>query len=280
MKPILPVHKKLLKEILRNLILTLFMIVILFPFLWMIFASFKPDQDVFSKEFHLLPTQWHFENYAEAWNAAPFGRFFINSLSTAGITVLSQVITCTLAAYGFAKVDFKFKKILFTVFLAAMMIPEEAAIIPNYLLVQKMNLTNTSLGIAFSTLTSVFGVFLLRQTFMQIPDDLIAAARLDGCGVLQEFIHIAVPTSKSAITTVGLLAFLSSWNAYMWPYMITDANLHRTLQIGLKYMIKPDMGPQWPMIMAASTIILMPVILLFVFLQKYFVSGMVKSGLK
>lgn len=280
MKPVLSVKKKLWKEILRNLILILSMIVILFPFLWMFFASFKPEQDVFSKEFHLLPTQWHFENYKEAWNAAPFGIFFANSFKTAAITVFSQVFTCTLAAYGFAKVDFKYKKALFTILLTAMMIPEEAAIIPNYLLVQRLNLTNTSLGIAFSSLTSVFSIFLLRQTFMQIPDDLTAAARLDGCGILQEFMSIAVPTSKSAITTAALLAFLGSWNAYMWPYMVTDSNLRRTLQIGLKYMIKPDMGPQWPMIMAASTMILIPVILLFVFMQKYFVSGMVKSGLK
>lgn len=273
-------HQNLLRSIVKHLFLLLAMLVVLFPFLWMFFASFKPEADVFAKDFHLLPREWHFENYSAAWNAAPFGRFFLNTFSAAGITVIGQLITCTLAAYAFAKVNFRFKKGLFTLLLAAMLIPEEAAIVPNYLLAQKMHLTNTSIGIALPSLTSVFAIFLLRQVFMQVPDDLLNAARLDGCGILQSFFRIALPSSKSSLATVALLAFLSSWNSYMWPYMVTDQASSRTLQIGLKYLIKPDLGPQWPMIMAASTMILIPVLLLFLMLQKYFVSGFVKSGLK
>lgn len=272
--------KKILPALCKHLFLTAAMAVALFPFLWMFFASFKPEADIFAKDFHLLPREWHFENYVEAWNAAPFGKFFLNTFAAAGITVLGQVITCTLAAYTFAKVEFCFKKGLFTLLLAAMLIPEEAAIVPNYLLAQKLHITNSAIGIALPSLTSVFAIFLLRQVFMQVPDDLLNAARLDGCGIIRSFLHIALPSSKSSLATVALLAFLSSWNSYMWPYMVTDQTAHRTLQIGLKYLIKPDLGPQWPMIMAASTMVLIPVLILFLLLQKYFVSGFVKSGLK
>lgn len=273
-------HQNLLRSIVKHFFLLTAMLIVLFPFLWMFFASFKPEADVFAKDFHLLPREWHFENYSAAWNAAPFDQFFLNTFSAAGITVIGQLFTCTLAAYAFAKVNFRFKKGLFTLLLAAMLIPEEAAIVPNYLLAQKLHLTNTSIGIALPSLTSVFAIFLLRQVFMQVPDDLLNAARLDGCGILQSFFRIALPSSKSSLATVALLAFLSSWNSYMWPYMVTDQASSRTLQIGLKYLIKPDLGPQWPMIMAASTMILIPVLLLFLILQKYFVSGFVKSGLK
>ena len=272
--------KKRLFAFCKHIFLIAAMIIALLPLLWMLFASFKPEADIFAKEFHLLPREWHFENYREAWNAAPFGKFFLNTFLAAGITVLGQILTCTMAAYAFAKVNFRFKKVLFTLLLAAMLIPEEAAIVPNYLLAQKMHLTNTSLGIALPSLTSVFAIFLLRQVFMQIPDDLLNAARLDGCGIVRSFFHIALPSSKSSLATVALLAFLSSWNSYMWPYMVTDRTSSRTLQIGLKYLIKPDLGPQWPMIMAASTMVLIPVLILFLILQKYFVSGFVKSGLK
>lgn len=273
-------HQNLLRSIVKHFFLLTAMLIVLFPFLWMFFASFKPEADVFAKDFHLLPREWHFENYSAAWNAAPFDQFFLNTFSAAGITVIGQLFTCTLAAYAFAKVNFRFKKGLFTLLLAAMLIPEEAAIVPNYLLAQKLHLTNTSIGIALPSLTSVFAIFLLRQVFMQVPDDLLNAARLDGCGILQSFFRIALPSSKSSLATVALLAILSSWNSYMWPYMVTDQASSRTLQIGLKYLIKPDLGPQWPMIMAASTMILIPVLLLFLILQKYFVSGFVKSGLK
>ena len=272
--------KKVLSALCKHVFLIAVMVVALFPFLWMFFASFKPEADIFAKDFHLLPREWHFENYSEAWNTAPFGKFFINTFSAAGITVLGQIFTCTMAAYAFAKINFRFKKGLFTLLLAAMLIPEEAAIVPNYLLAQKLHLTNSALGIALPSLTSVFSIFLVRQVFMQIPDDLLNAARLDGCGILKSFFHIALPSSKSSLATVALLAFLASWNSYMWPYMVTDQTAHRTLQIGLKYLIKPDLGPQWPMIMAASTLVMIPVLILFLVLQKYFVSGFVKSGLK
>ena len=267
-------------NVLRQALLIFFAAVILFPFLWMFFASFKEEQDVFVENFQLLPTTWRFQNYVDAWNAAPFGLFYINSLKAAAISVVCQTIFCSMAAYAFAKLEFPFKKTLFSLMLAMMVLPEEAAIIPNYLFAQKMHLVNTSFGVAMMQLVNVFNIFLMRQIFMTVPDDLLQSARLDGCGSLQTFLHIVLPNAKSSIATVALLSFLNSWNNYMWPYMVTDENRYRTLQIGLRYLIRPDLGPQWPMIMAASTMILIPVLVLFVFLQKYFVEGMITSGIK
>lgn len=269
-----------LKELVRYAILIPIAFAILFPFLWMFFASFKSEADVFVESFSLLPSQWVFGNFAAAWKSAPFLNFSINTVVVAAISVISQVFTCSLAAYAFAKINFSFKKPLFTILMATMMIPEEASIIPNYLLVQNLGLVNTHLGIAITSLTSVFGIFLLRQVFMTIPDDLFNSAKLDGCGELKAFFYIALPNAASSLATLVLLGFMSSWNAYMWPYIVTNANTMRTLQIGLKYMISPDLGPDWPKIMAASTMILLPVLLLFIFLQRYFVAGMVKTGIK
>ncbi|MGI5959670.1 MAG: carbohydrate ABC transporter permease [Massiliimalia sp.] len=264
----------------RHVLLLAASAVVLFPFLWMVFASFKPAEDIFQDTFHLLPTTWEFGNFSAAWNAAPFDKFFINSVAAAVLSVTGQVVTCTLAAYGFAKLNFWGKKVFFTLLLACMMIPDEAAIIPNFLFAKNLNLLDTWLGLSLTSLTSVFGIFLLRQTFLSIPNDLLYAAKIDGCNELGSFFHIALPCAGSSIATVVLLAFLDSWNAYMWPMVVTYQNTTRTLQIGLKYLIKPDLGPQWPMIMAASTLILLPVLLLFVGLQHYFVEGMVKTGIK
>lgn len=270
----------LLGEIIRCIFLTISGLIVLFPFLWMFFAAFKTEEAVFAQTFTLLPTQWVFTNFVDAWNAAPFANFTANSVVVALITVGCQLLTCSLAAYAFAKIDFTLKKTLFTIIMVTMMVPDEAAIISNYLLVKNMGLVNTHLGIAITSLTSVFGIFLLRQTFMTIPNDLFNSAKLDGCGEIRAFFSIALPNASSALATLALLGFMGSWNAYMWPYIVTSSNTMRTLQIGLKYMVSPDLGPEWPKIMAASTMILLPVILLFVFLQKYFVAGMIKSGIK
>lgn len=273
-------HANALAETLRLIFLLLFAALILFPFLWMVFAAFKPEEDIFLSSFTLLPTRWVFTNFRDALQAAPFVTFGVNSLIIAGITIAAQALTCTGAAYAFARLEFPCKKVIFTLFLAMMMIPEEASLISNYLLVRSLGLTNTHFGIAMIQLTSVFSVFLLRQSFMTIPADLFNSAKLDGCEEFRAFFYVALPNAGSAIATVVLLAFLYSWNAYMWPYIVTSSNNMRTLQIGLKYLIRPDAGPEWPAIMAASTMILLPIILLFVFLQKYFVAGMVNSGIK
>ena len=263
----------------KYVLLTLVAAIIAFPYLWMILSSFREGSEVFVKG-SWLPTTWHFENYPLALKMAPFDRFFLNSLFTSVLTVIAQLITCPLAAFAFAKLEFKSKKFLFTIFLCTMMVPSESTIISNYLTMSSLNLTNTYFAIIAPSLTSMFAIFLLRQFFKTIPDSLLEAAQIDGANTLQLLCKIVLPMAKSAMVTIIIFAFVTSWNAYLWPTLVTTSTEMRTVQTGLRYMINPDLGTEWPKIMAASTVIIMPMIVLFVSLQKYFVQGITKVGLK
>lgn len=263
----------------KHIALTLMAFVVSFPYIWMFISSFKADNEVFDKS-TFFPKEWLFENYVNAMKRAPFDLFFLNTVLTSAIIVAAQLVTCSLAAYAFAKMDFRGKKTLFMVFMASMMIPGEATIISNFITVHQMGLINTYFGLVITSLTSVFGIFLLRQFFKTVPDALLDSARIDGCSDFRIFISILLPLAKSALATVAIFAFINSWNNYMWPLIVTNSNEMRTVQIGLRYMVDPDLGPDWPEIMAASTVIIIPVMAVFVFLQKYFVQGITKTGIK
>lgn len=261
----------------------LFLVLIAFtiavPYIWMILSSFREGQDIFVKG-SWIPDTWRWQNYPEAMEMAPFGRFFINSIITSLLTVMAQLITCPMAAFAFAKLNFRSKNILFTIFLCTMMVPSESTIIANYLTMASFHLTNTYFAIIAPSLTSMFAIFLLRQFFMTIPDALIDAARIDGAGTFQIFTRILLPLAGSAIATIVIFGFVGSWNAYLWPTLVTSDTEMRTVQTGLRYMVDPDLGSEWPKILAASTVIILPVMALFVSLQKYFVQGITKVGLK
>lgn len=264
---------------LRMLFLVLIAFTIAIPYIWMILSSFREGQDIFVKG-SWIPDTWRWQNYPEAMEMAPFGRFFINSIITSLLTVMAQLITCPMAAFAFAKLNFRSKNILFTIFLCTMMVPSESTIIANYLTMASFHLTNTYFAIIAPSLTSMFAIFLLRQFFMTIPDALIDAARIDGAGTFQIFTRILLPLAGSAIATIVIFGFVGSWNAYLWPTLVTSDTEMRTVQTGLRYMVDPDLGSEWPKILAASTVIILPVMALFVSLQKYFVQGITKVGLK
>ena len=264
---------------LRMLFLVLIAFTIAVPYIWMILSSFREGQDI-SVKGSWIPDTWRWQNYPEAMEMAPFGRFFINSIITSLLTVMAQLITCPMAAFAFAKLNFRSKNILFTIFLCTMMVPSESTIIANYLTMASFHLTNTYFAIIAPSLTSMFAIFLLRQFFMTIPDALIDAARIDGAGTFQIFTRILLPLAGSAIATIVIFGFVGSWNAYLWPTLVTSDTEMRTVQTGLRYMVDPDLGSEWPKILAASTVIILPVMALFVSLQKYFVQGITKVGLK
>lgn len=272
-------QKRKLLIALKYIFLTAMAIVVLFPYIWMIISSFKSYSEVFDKSV-IFPERWIWENYPNAMKAAPFGRFFINSAITSAMIITAQLLTCSLAAFAFAKMQFRFKNAIFFVFLCSMMIPAETTTIANFVTVFNLKLTNTYMGITIVSLTSVFGIFLLRQYFMTIPDALIEAARIDGCTDFAVFRRIFLPLAGGALATVGMFAFINSWNSYMWPMIVTSNPMMRTVQTGLRYIIDPERGIEWALVMAASTVIIMPVMIIFVFLQKYFIQGITKSGLK
>lgn len=266
-------------EAFRIFALAVISLIVVFPFFWMIICSFKSSSEVLSKN-SFWPSVWHVENYALAWGRARFDIYFRNSTLMALASVAGQLITSSMAAYAFAKLKFKLSKPLFMVFLCSMMIPLEATIVSNYLTLSAMGLMDTFFAVISTSIVSVFGVFLLRQFYMTIPDALLEAARIDGASEVQSFVRIILPLGKSAMATIAIIGFIGSWNSYLWPLIITNSMELRTVQTGLRAMMTLDVGVEWQQLMAMSTLITVPTIILFVALQKYFVQGITKVGIK
>ena len=251
----------------------------IFPIFWMISGSLKAPHEVMNKDV-FWPAKPYWENYAIAWKSAPFGQYFKNSILMATTVVICQVLTGSLAGYAFAKLPFKLSKPIFLLFLCSMMIPSEATIVSNFLTLAALRLTNTFFSVIDVSLESMFSVFLFRQFYKTIDNALLEAAYIDGAGDLRVYWSIILPLSKSAIATVAIIGFIGNWNSYMWPKVVATKESLRTVQTGLRMLMQSDFGDDWGSIMAAATLITMPMILFFVCLQRYFVQGITKVGLK
>lgn len=263
----------------KYIFLTVAAVVMILPFFWMVISSFKDNAEVFDSTI-FFPSQWRWQNYPEALSLAPFGIFFRNSIIVTIVCVASQLITCSMAGFAFARLDFRFRDAIFRIFLACLMIPNEATVISNYITVSKLGLVNTFPALMLISLTSVLGIFIMRQFFKTVPAELMEAAEIDGCGIARTFVRIFLPVGKSSLATVGVFGMISSWNDYMWPLVVTSSTKYKTVQTGIRYLISEDTGSQWGYIMAMSAVIVLPVIIVFVFLQKYFIQGIAKVGLK
>lgn len=271
-------HK--INSIFHYLLLFLVCLLFFFPFIWMLLGSVKSASEVMNPDV-FFPQRWLFSNYREAWRYAPFGTFFKNSIIQASTIVVFQIVTSSLAAYSFAKMHYILKKPLFTLFLATMMIPQEATIITNYLTVSRLGLFNTTAAVVAPSLVSVFGIFLLRQYFLNIPDALLESARIDGAGDLRIFFHICLPISGSALATIAIIGFIASWNSYLWPMVVTNSLAMKNVQTGMHYIMAIDDSLKpWNILMAAATILIVPVAVLFVSMQKFYVKGIARVGIK
>ena len=266
-------------EIIRNVILVIVSLIMIFPIFWLIVGSLKNPTEVMNSDI-FLPTKLYWENYKTALSAAPFGLYFKNSIAFAIVSVFAQIITGSLAGYGFAKIKFKSRKIIFMLFMCSMMIPSEATITSNYLMLSSMGLMDTFFSVVATSLVSVFSVFLFRQFYLTVDNALMDAARIDGCNEIKIYLHIFMPLSTGIMSTVGIIGFINSWNSYLWPLIIVNSSELRTVQTGLRMLMQSDFGVDWGSVMAAASLIILPVIVLFVFLQKYFVQGITKVGLK
>lgn len=258
-----------------------FGLLISLPIIIAVFTSFKPPQQVVTYPPQLLPTVWTLDNYRTAFDAVPFPRFLLNSLIQTGIITIGQVLLSILAAYALANLSFPGKNVLFVVILASLMIPFELTFIPNFQVVSGWGWANTYQGLAVPFLASAFGVFLLRQFFLGIPRDLHDAARIDGAGNWRYLWQIVVPLSKGAIGAFAIFAFLSAWNQYLWPLVITDVVDMRTIQIGIRFfMTNIERGADWGAVMAGAVIALLPTMIAFLVAQKQLVKGIAMTGLK
>jgi multiple sugar transport system permease protein len=253
---------------------------VILPFIWMLSTSFKEPQEVFHYPPTWIPKTWHLENYIEAWHAAPFARYFLNSFIVAIAVTLGQLASCSLAAFAFARMKFKGSNFMFTVFLSTTMISTQVTLVPSYLIIEKLDWIDTYQGLIVPFLANAFGVFMIRQAFMTIPRELEDAARIDGCGRLRFLIQIILPLTRPVLAAQALFAFMGNWNSYLWPLIVTNHENMRTLQIGLRYFVSQEGGAPWGVYMAAAVLVTLPVILVYFLVQKSFVEGMATTGLK
>jgi len=283
-------------------------LVVAFPVLLAAFTSFKQPTDIYNYPPTLLPSgdiqwswsqfseapgptlreytastreAWTYVNYQSAWTSQPLARYFLNSVIQTGIIVLFQIITSILAAYAFAILDFPGRNTLFFLILGSLMVPFQLTFIPNFLLVSDLGWANTYMGLTVPFLASAFGVFMLRQFFMSLPAELYDAAKIDGASSWTYLWRVVVPLSRGSISAFGIFAFLSAWNQYLWPLIITNEPRMRTLQIGIRFFLfDRERGADWGGIMAATVIALLPTLLIFLVAQRQLVKGIATTGLK
>lgn len=256
-------------------------VVSLFPFFWMVSSSLMTLGETL--QIRWLPAVPQWQNYAEAWGRAKFGEYFLNSTLVTIGTIVGLLITSVLAAYAFARIKFPGRDILFTLFLATMMIPESVTLIPNLFMIRGQifpigNWNDTFWVLTIPFIANAFSIFLLRQFFQQVPNELWDAARIDGAGHMRFLTQIVLPISSAPIVTVILFAFTGAWNAFSWPLIVTSRKW-RTLMVGL-YNFVSEAGTETQLLMAGAVISLIPIIILYLFTQKQFTQGIATTGLK
>lgn len=222
---------------------------------------------------------FRWRNYYEAWTAVPFARFFLNSVIVATIVTLGQVLTSSFAAFAFARLEFPGRDKLFLGYLATMMIPGQVTMIPVFILLKKLNWIDSYKALILPMMFTAYGTFMLRQFFLTIPKDLEDAAVIDGCGKLRIWATIIMPLSKAALATLTTFTFMGTWNNFLWPLIVTNKITMKTLPVGLQA-FQGQYNTNWTLLMAASLIVLAPVLILYIFNQRFFTKGIVLSGLK
>ncbi len=251
----------------------------IFPLVWMVLTSLKGYAEASAAE-NLLPTRWLFSNYVDAWNAVGiFPRYFANTLFIAAATVVGVLFTSTLAAYAFARMRFPGREPLFMILLATMIIPFEVTLVPNFIIIRDLHWVDHYEAMIIPWTASAFSIFLLRQFFREIPQDLYDAAVLDGASHLRFLISIVVPLSRPALITSALLTFLGSWNSLMWPILVTNNPEIRPIQVGITSFIT-DAGTQVQLLLAAVTISVIPIIIIYLILQRWFIEGIASVGIR
>lgn len=267
---------------LTYVLLTFWALVVLFPFYWMILTSLKSygayNSEYTPRFFTLSPT---LQNYADAFTAAPLGRYLANTLIFTVITTAAMLIVITLAAYAFARFEFRGKNIVFTLFLSLMMIPNELVVITNFVTITNLDLRNTFLGLILPSITSVFYIYLLRENFAQVPDSLYYAAKVDGTSDLKYLFRVMIPICRPTLITVTILKIIECWNSYVWPRLITDDKAYFLVSNGIQEIRENGFGREnVPAMMAAVVVISVPLILLFLIFRKKVMAGVARGGTK
>ena len=255
-------------------------VVTTFPFVWMLATALKSEAEALSPGLNIFPEQWMWSNFVVMFRQVPqFGRYFYNSFLVAFTVTGAVVVTAMLAGYTFARLDFPGRGILFSLVLATMMVPFEVTLIPNFMLITMLGWKDTYAALIVPWCANAFSIFLMRQAFMSLPSDFFDAAKVDGCGHLRFLARVAAPLVKPMLVTVALFAFLGSYNALLWPLIVTSDEAMRVVQIGLTAFYS-DAGLRLNLLMCASTVVILPSLLLYFLAQRYFVESALSAGIK
>jgi multiple sugar transport system permease protein len=272
-------RKSLVGRMFATLVVILFAFLCVMPFIWMISTSFKYEIDVMNVPFKLIEDRVNLRNYSIVWNESNFPRYYLNSLKVTFLSLLGNLCLTTLAAYGFARLRFRGKNIIFSLYLATMMIPDQVTLLPKYLYFSFLGLTNNHLSLILPAMFNVFGVFLMRGYFETIPFDITEAAVVDGAGQFRIFAQVIAPLTRPGIMTLLLLSFTWSWNDYINPLIYLSRDRLLTITVGLAR-FQESASTNYALIMAGAAISLFPILLLFVFTQKYFIESFAMTGIK
>lgn len=274
--------QKRVSHSIKHIVLLFVSLVMFFPFLWMVTNSIKTTEEIWSFPPTWWPEnpQWH--NFIDAWNAAPFGLYMLNSTYTAVVIVVIQVLNSAMIAYAFTQFRFRGRNLLFGIILVSYMVPVAATYVPSYVLISKMGLIDTHTAVIISNASTVFGIFLFRQAFLQIPKELIEAAKVDGASHFRILWSVIYPLTKPTFITLGLISFIGMYNNYLWPSLILNTEEKLLITKGLRqfFIQEGAYGIEWPLIMAASTFTVVPLLIIFAFVQKWFVRAISDQGLK
>jgi sn-glycerol 3-phosphate transport system permease protein len=266
--------------VLKYALLILVGIIFFLPVFWMLSASLKDLREIYTFPPQWIPLAPRWQNYVDAWNAAPFGQFYINTLITTAIGVGSELLFGTMTAYAFVFIPFPKKNWLFLLMLAALMIPIQVTMLPNYLTVANLGWLNTYAGIIVPGASVAFGTFLFRQHFLTLPKEILEAARLEGAGHFQLLTKIVLPLSRPIFVTVGLIALVNKWNDFLWPLIVTNRLEMRVLPVGLAYLFDQEGNSQWGVIMAATIFVVAPILLVFAWAQRHIIAGLTAGATK
>lgn len=275
-------RRKTIKNVIVYIFLAIWAIMVLFPFYWMILTSFKSysayTSEYIPKFFTLSPT---FRNYIDAFTAVPLAKYFLNTLIFTLATTGIMVVVTVLAAFAFARLDFKGKDLVFTLFLSLMMIPAELVVITNFVTITNWNMRNTFMGLILPSVTSVFYIYLLRENFAQVPDDLYKAAKVDGTSDFKYLTKVMLPICRPTIVTVIILKVIECWNSYVWPRLITDDQAYFLVSNGIQEIRENGFGREnIPAMMAAVVVISVPLIVIFLIFRNKIMEGVSRGGTK
>ena len=274
--------KEIIINIIRHLVLIFISVTTFFPFLWMLSSALKTKDEIFNFPLTIIPQVPQWNNFIQVFREVPFEVYMGNSLFVASVEVMFQVVSAAMLAYALTQFNFKGKKILFAIIMGTYMLPSAVTYVPCYMILADLNLIDTLTGLIISNLANVFGIFLIRQAFLQVDKSLVEAARMDGASHIKILLKVMIPLTKPSFITFGLISFVTSYNEYMYPSLITKSPEKFLVSAGLRqfFIQEGAYGIKWPEIMAASTLTVLPLLILFLIAQKWFMQGVNDTGIK